>query len=152
MNMVCTRCDKTKSAEKFEKRRGKRGPWCKTCRSDYARLIYQRHKVKTRKRIHARNRRIMRENRRRVAEQKHMAACLDCGEKHPHWKMQFDHLDPKLKLLEISLMVSHAFSWERIQQEMLLCELVCANCHADRTFKRAVARGIWKDPLIPIAI
>lgn len=133
----------------FERRRGKTGPWCKECRNAYARSIYDRHKAKTKKRIHTRNRRVMTENRQRVAELKHMAACLDCGTKHPHWRMHFDHLDPSTKRLEISLMVSQAFSWGTIEEEMSRCELVCSNCHADRTFKRAVASGEWKDPLAP---
>lgn len=64
--------------------------------------------------------------------------CVDCKVKYAPWIMQFDHL--KDKEIDVSNAVSKLWSRERITQEVAKCELVCANCHADRTYKRQ--RGI----------
>ena len=62
--------------------------------------------------------------------------CKDCGNEYPHYVMQFDHLDPKLKVREVSRMVSSGVSEETLLVEILKCEIVCANCHAARTYHR----------------
>lgn len=61
--------------------------------------------------------------------------CTDCGQVFDPQVMQWDHLPGFEKLGNIS------GSWTgRSEQEILAeiakCELVCANCHAIRTFRR----------------
>jgi hypothetical protein len=59
--------------------------------------------------------------------------CTDCGVKYPHYVMDFDHLGDK------SFNVSQASHWtslEAVKKEIAKCELVCANCHRERTFSR----------------
>jgi hypothetical protein len=60
--------------------------------------------------------------------------CVDCGIKYPPWVMQFDHLNDKVG--KISNMVSKGSSFKTIIEEIKKCEVVCANCHADRTYRR----------------
>ena len=61
--------------------------------------------------------------------------CVDCGITYPPYVMHFDHLDASTKLS----CVGHikACGLDRIKREIAKCELVCANCHAERTYKRA---------------
>lgn len=58
--------------------------------------------------------------------------CADCGNKYPYYVMQFDHQDNKFK--NVSAMTT--YSKARLLSEISKCEVVCANCHAERTFKR----------------
>lgn len=59
---------------------------------------------------------------------------MDCGgEFHPVC-MQFDHRGDDKKYKNISKMTN--YSMERIMEEIAKCDLVCANCHALRTYNR----------------
>lgn len=59
--------------------------------------------------------------------------CVDCGETYPYYVMQFDHVRGD-KIRHVSKMV--LFSPDTILAEIAKCDLVCANCHAVRTFLR----------------
>ena len=61
--------------------------------------------------------------------------CLDCSIKYPPYVMQFDHRNPKEKLFPIGsnyAKVSH----KSLIDEIAKCDVVCANCHAIRTYHR----------------
>ncbi len=64
--------------------------------------------------------------------------CTDCGRRYPYYVMQFDHLDPTQKLMTVSRLV--LWSWRRLKAEVAKCEVVCANCHAERTHQRRLAQ------------
>ena len=57
--------------------------------------------------------------------------CHDCGIKYNSWQMQFDHRDPKTKCFNVG------GAWTRsinsLVDEINKCDVVCANCHAQRT-------------------
>lgn len=61
-------------------------------------------------------------------------SCVDCGNETKA-VLQFDHLRDKHK--NISFLVSKAYSIKMIKEEIEKCEIVCANCHTLRTFKRS---------------
>jgi hypothetical protein len=61
--------------------------------------------------------------------------CLDCGIQYKPWIMQFDHRPGEIKLLNVSQARSR--SLKTIKAEIAKCDVVCANCHADRTYKRS---------------
>jgi hypothetical protein len=66
--------------------------------------------------------------------------CSDCGVAYPPYVMHFDHRDPSTKLFDISTAVrTRQCSWTRVLEEIAKCDLVCANCHAERTHQRRVA-------------
>lgn len=60
--------------------------------------------------------------------------CMDCGQCYPPFVMAFDHRDPAEKLFGISTAVSRYVSMELILIEIEKCDVVCANCHAVRTW------------------
>jgi hypothetical protein len=62
--------------------------------------------------------------------------CTDCGLSYPYYVMQFDHLDPRTKKYEIRELVVSFHSFSHLLAEIEKCELVCANCHAERTHQR----------------
>lgn len=53
--------------------------------------------------------------------------------------MDFDHRDGEIKVRSISWMAYHDTSnFEKIKREIKKCDLVCANCHRQRTHDRLV--------------
>lgn len=71
-----------------------------------------------------------------IQEYKNSRPCVDCGESYPYWIMEFDHLDPKLKLFGVSRFPTKGDSLELVKSEIDKCELVCSNCHKNRTHMR----------------
>ena len=59
--------------------------------------------------------------------------CTDCGELHPPYVMDFDHLDPTTKVMSVADMVTRNVSLVTLMAEIAKCEVVCANCHRIRT-------------------
>jgi hypothetical protein len=60
--------------------------------------------------------------------------CVDCGNKYPSFVMEFDHMRGK-KIGTVSNMVVYGYS-RRAKEEIKKCEIVCANCHRLRTYRR----------------
>ena len=63
------------------------------------------------------------------------APCSDCGNKYPYYVMDFDHVRGDTKLGNISRMRRNS-SLDRLQREIDKCDLVCSNCHRERTHQR----------------
>ena len=61
-------------------------------------------------------------------------ACLDCLDRFPPHIMQFDHRDPTAKKFNVSQTWLAAES--RILNEAAKCDIVCPNCHRDRTLRQ----------------
>lgn len=58
--------------------------------------------------------------------------CVDCGyDKNPSI-LQFDHVDPKTKSVEITRLMPLK-DREKIWEEVQKCVLRCANCHWEKT-------------------
>lgn len=60
--------------------------------------------------------------------------CVDCGVRYPYYVMQFDHIGEKD--FTIGLAARRSISPARIAAEIERCEVVRANCHAERTHQR----------------
>lgn len=77
-------------------------------------------------------------NRRRSVKarlvQIHGSRCHDCGGTHPPYMFDFDHRDPKEKSFTISSGGTIAF--QKQLEESKKCDLVCANCHRERTHRQ----------------
>jgi hypothetical protein len=67
--------------------------------------------------------------------------CVDCGVQYPHYVMQLDHRGDKL--FTVSSVISSGpikgirrrdITLEMLQAEIAKCDVVCANCHAARTY------------------
>ena len=59
--------------------------------------------------------------------------CADCKKRYPPYVMDFDHRDPAQK----SFPVSHGMRGKPLDQilaEIAKCDVVCANCHRERTW------------------
>jgi hypothetical protein len=65
--------------------------------------------------------------------------CYDCGRTFPNFVMQFDHRDPSEKRYVVSQMIGRAGT-STILAEVAKCDVVCSNCHRERTYQRRCAR------------
>jgi hypothetical protein len=63
--------------------------------------------------------------------------CVDCGGRFNPWQMDFDHRDGILKEAGICELVNKAKPMEMIKKEIAKCDLVCSNCHRERTYRRS---------------
>lgn len=61
--------------------------------------------------------------------------CHDCGQRFPHYVMEFDHARGTKKL-NISSMCSRRIDGPTVVEEIEKCDLVCANCHKVRSYNR----------------
>lgn len=61
--------------------------------------------------------------------------CADCGIQYPYYVMQFDHIRGKKKLALAKAYVTFT-AWSNVVEEVAKCEVVCSNCHLQRTWKR----------------
>jgi hypothetical protein len=62
--------------------------------------------------------------------------CRDCKKKFHPVCMDWDHRPRTKKLADVSRLVIARCSWKRVLAEIRKCDLVCANCHRLRTFRR----------------
>ena len=60
--------------------------------------------------------------------------CADCGQIYPPYVMEFDHLEPSAKLHNVSTLAGQNYAFDTRLEEIAKCELVCSNCHKERTF------------------
>ena len=141
MTRFCKTCAIEKSIEEFNfrnRQKNIRHTQCKNCtRANNKRIYY------------ANVRYYLDKNKRRVRElmafvnQYKQKPCMDCGVQYPSYVMDFDHRDSEDKVGEISLMaINRGFSKERILAEIKKCDLVCSNCHRERTHQRILQSSV----------
>lgn len=130
---ICTKCLQKLPAEKFAKKNNKQfHAHCKTCQKE----VNQKHYIKHTNKIKQKANQSYIERRDFINSLKTNRACVDCGIVYKPWQMDFDHLDSQNKIAGLAQMRSSRYSKEAILEEISKCELVCANCHRDRTYKR----------------
>lgn len=73
--------------------------------------------------------------------------CADCGVIYPYWVMQLDHVRERgAKSFTVSLTYTSGrdrrvlCTREQLLDEIAKCDIVCANCHAERTHARGGQR------------
>jgi hypothetical protein len=115
-DVVCTNCHRIRTWVAHRRRLIGRGPSTATSPGIDAR--------RSRWRSHARLLEALRE-----------VPCADCGGRFPPCAMDFDHRDPMTKTTGVTRMVGRAGE-TRILAEVAKCDIVCANCHRLRTYRR----------------
>ena len=128
----CKKCGLEKTYEDFAKNKSKKDGYastCKSCTNDIQKKhyenksdYYKKHGSDTKEKI-----------RKIVREIKEASPCQDCGVKYPYYVMDFDHRENK------KFIISTAYLRRGINiifEEIKKCDLVCSNCHRQRTQNR----------------
>jgi hypothetical protein len=134
----CGRCGLEKPSSEFHhwNRSDGRQPWCKPCRQTYDHDYHARNRERRRQQVKERRRRLHAWNN----ELKSSMPCADCGQFFPPVAMTWDHLPGSEKITEVSNLV-RAGKTLQARKEVEKCELVCANCHAVRSYDRLTGRS-----------
>jgi hypothetical protein len=80
-----------------------------------------------------------REEQRRFIWDAKRRPCKDCKKSFNPWIMDFDHVRGK-KRFNLNRLCKVSASWETIKEEIEKCDVVCSNCHRERTHRRAGRR------------
>ena len=135
---LCCKCKEEKELSEFgpKKRRGK-VELRSECLSCYN--AYHVSRRQANKKAHKAHRETVKRNtlekREWVQSLKHNKQCSACGLAYPHWVMDFDHRPGEVKVAGIARMYQN-YGRKTILEEIAKCDLVCSNCHRDRTYHR----------------
>lgn len=70
--------------------------------------------------------------------------CQDCGIKYPYYVMDFDHISDKTFSVAAGVRL---YGIKKILEEIKKCEVVCTNCHRQRTHSRTSSSTAEQLPL-----
>ena len=130
----CGMCKVNKDLSEFAKDKNRKdghAAKCKTCHKDLAKAHYQRNKATYAKTHREKKQKIQKH----LQQLKEASPCTDCGEYYPYYVMQYDHLPQYEKSFHLGN-CGRVPSVKRANEEIAKCQLVCANCHAVRTYER----------------
>jgi hypothetical protein len=125
---TCSKCG-------INERRNKTSAYCKYCHNEYQKAFYKNAPHKTRESIIKRRKEI-----RDIIIKHKNFPCIDCGLEYPWYVMDFDHVRGEKKF-DLSVAAQKGRSIKSILDEIAKCELVCSNCHRERTFNRRPVFG-----------
>ena len=133
----CSTCRQDLPLDAFARQtasRDGRQPKCRACWRDW----YLAHKDGHVAEVRRRNALRTQDNRARLVAYLEEHPCVDCGESDLR-VLDFDHRDRTTKGGLVSTLVFRA-SWARVEREIALCDVRCANCHRRRTAQQL---GWW---------
>lgn len=105
--------------------------YCKECGKSLTRKHYRNNK----RQYLERNVRSYKK-RRELIRQIKARACADCGVQYPFYVMDFDHREGETKEYELNRI--DRITMRALLREIEKCDVVCANCHRVRTYKRRI--------------
>ena len=127
MRKRCGCCGRNRLHKFFNTRRGGQlQSYCRDCQREVSQAYYRDNRGAHLDRAYRR-----RAHLRQLINEAKSKPCADCGVSYPFYVMDFDHRDDK------SFAISQAWrtrSWERVLLEIKKCDVVCANCHRERTY------------------
>ena len=129
---TCSKCKKILPFEEFNFRyreKGIRFAYCREC----GKLLTRNHYKNNKKQYLKRNARSFAKRQEFVRNFK-SRPCQDCGVQYPYYVMDFDHRENEVKELQINQVILYTI--EKLKREIAKCDVVCANCHRERTFQR----------------
>jgi hypothetical protein len=104
--------------------------------SEYSREYYRKNKAAYVARASNQHRKV-----REILRGAKKTPCVDCGQHYPYYVMDFDHREGEEKISNVADLNFHRrTSLRRLIAEIAKCDVVCANCHRERTHQRMIAQ------------
>lgn len=129
----CSKCKKYITVDNYTKNKTKKDGLnhsCKECHRQYTRKHYENNKqyYVDKGGNHG-------DKLKKISDELKSVPCLDCGKKYPPYVMDYDHRDPAKKSFPLSNVIQGGLvSLNRFYEEVAKCDVVCANCHRERTW------------------
>ena len=71
-----------------------------------------------------------------LARIKEDSGCVDCKKNFPHYVLEFDHVPERGEKVDGIYKIGVNSGFTEAMKEIKKCDIVCANCHKTRTYKR----------------
>ena len=131
----CSKCNLEKSLDDFNKKSDRRlQPYCRDCDNAHAREYYKKNRDRVKSQISSARKIRVANLSKEIRKLKESTPCAECGINYPYYVMDFDHVRGK-KSGNVSHMINSAVT-KKVREEIEKCEIVCSNCHRQRTFDR----------------
>ncbi len=131
---LCRKCEKVKPLTDFTKNRRWFSHECKTCTNAKNRHSQGKNRKNWRERIQK-----WTEAKVKAIQEIKAGPCADCSRKFHYSQMDFDHVRGEKKKI-VGFMTRNGYSLQTVLAEIDKCDLVCANCHRDRTQRRQASK------------
>lgn len=136
----CSICKVPQDESNFNKNRTRKdglGTVCKECSKKRSKKYYQENQEKQKAVVVKRNKEY-RKRLQTIVLKEFEKGCKDCGNMDVR-VLEFDHLPEYEKLFDISRIISSSMSEKILKEEIVKCDVVCANCHRIRTTERSTS-------------
>jgi hypothetical protein len=130
---LCGACGEEKSLFSFNRKGDGYQSKCRPCQREWYQRYY-REDSREKTRLEAKRLEEIKARRDLIRKAKDRP-CMDCGNGYPYYVMDFDHTDDN-KEYTVGTMIGRRLSLAVIQAELDKCEIVCSNCHRERTHQR----------------
>lgn len=130
----CAKCDQTLTVEYFSTAASRYDglqTYCRECMKEHRRAHYHANK----KPYLDRAKKQRQDLRKEIRALKDNKACMDCGNTFRYWCLEYDHPADSEKVGNVSTLASNGRP-KAVLAEIEKCDLVCANCHRERTAQR----------------
>ena len=130
----CPKCKRKLEENDFnwKSKNIKRAYYCKVCSRAYVQNHYNKNQKYYSDKARKRDLSLKQKYREYTLRYLQLHPCVDCGESNII-VLEFDHINPKTKIDDISNMVKNGMSFSKIIEEIKKCEVRCSNCHKIRT-------------------
>lgn len=138
VHKICSKCNLAKPIDEFNFRnraKGVRHSYCRDCGKVFTKNHYEHNKQQYFKKNLGSYLK-----RREFVRQKKTFPCLDCGVQYPYYVMDFDHREGETKKYELNRV--GRMTMRALETEIAKCDLVCANCHRERTHQRKLQKAV----------
>lgn len=132
---ICSKCKKVKSLSQFnykKKNQGIKQSRCRICTRREIKQHYLNNRAYYLQKAKERNDMMRKITKQYVLSYLNKHPCVDCGEKDPV-VLEFDHIFKRDEY--IAILVKNG-AYKKVKEEILKCEVRCANCHRRITAKR----------------
>ena len=138
MVKVCSRCKVEKPLKRFRFRAdypNRLHSWCIDCGNKHARETHRwlGEDRKSQMKENMRKRHLIRIF--KMHEYLSAKKCQDC-EMSDFRVLDFDHREGEKKISNVSKMILILKPWAKILEEIKKCDIVCGNCHKERSYRR----------------